>query len=166
MRIKSYCILYLYTMPIPIEIYVDFDDKTHLFKIEKGKTTFRDIENQFLEIPEFDGKQIYGIYNDARADEMTTKEFSTPPEYLESILTIPFLIITDLENLKKYPEAVKLYNIYNDNVSTGHLYKQRETGEYKKSPSIELKGGRRKSRRKSFRQKKRRSTRHKKNVSK
>ena len=97
---------------------------------------------------------------------MTTKEFSTPPEYLESILTIPFLIITDLENLKKYPEAVKLYNIYNDNVSTGHLYKQRETGEYKKSPSIELKGGRRKSRRKSFRQKKRRSTRHKKNVSK
>jgi len=149
-----------------IKIYVDFDNKTDLFTIEKGITTFRNIEDQFLKIPEFNGKQIYGIYNDARDEEMEDREFSTPPEYLESKLTIPFLIITDLEKLKKYPEAVKMYNIYNDNWSTGHLFKQRETGEYKKSPRIELKGGRRKSRRKSFRQKKRRSSRHKKNVSK
>ena len=38
-----------------IRIYVDFIDRTHLFQIEKDKTTFRDIENQFLKISEFTG---------------------------------------------------------------------------------------------------------------
>ena len=96
MRIKIYCILYLYTISSNIRIYVDFIDRTHLFQIEKDKTTFRDIENQFLKISEFNDMQIYGMYNDARPRDFENKKLSTPPRSLESPLNTSILIITDL----------------------------------------------------------------------
>jgi len=153
LRIKIYCILYLYTMSSPIRIYVDFgesNDKTHLFKIKEGTTTFRDIENQFLEIPEFDGKQIYGMYNDARPRDFEKQDLSTPPRSLESPLDTSILIITNLRGLN--PNGVKRYNMYNTG-QLGFKYAQRNSKEkvrstkypfykfkytYEKSPNIEV----------------------------
>jgi hypothetical protein len=152
LRIKIYCILYLYTMSSHIRIYVDFgesNDKTHLFKIEEGTTTFRDIENQFLKIPEFNGKQIYGIYNDARPRDFENQDLSTPPQRLESRLDKSILIITDLGALNK--NAVTMYNMYNKG-ELGFEYAQRSSKEkvrsrmppfykfkykYAKSPNID-----------------------------
>ena len=115
-----------------IRIYVDFgesNDKTHLFKIEEGTTTFRDIENQFLEIPEFNGKQIYGIYNDARPRDFENQDLSTPPQRLESRLDKSILIITDLGALNK--NAVTMYNMYNKG-ELGFEYAQRSSKEKEK----------------------------------
>jgi len=135
-----------------IRIYVDFvepNDKTDLFIIKEGTTTFRDIENQFLEIPEFNGKQIYGIYNDARLSDFPKQKLSTPPRSLESPLDTSILIITDLGALNK--NAVTMYNFYNKG-ELGFKYAQRNSDnftfstkfpfikktKYKKSPNIKV----------------------------
>ena len=101
---------------MPIRIYVDFVDKTDLFKITKT-TTFRDIENQFLEIPEFEGKQIYGMYN-TYPNEIK----GTLPSTLNEPLNQSILILTDLNQLT--PDAVRLYNMYNE---LGFKYAQRNS---------------------------------------
>ena len=150
MRIKKYCILYLYTMSSTIRIYVDFIDRTDLFKIDKGTTTFRDIENQFLEISEFNNMQIYGMYNDARPSDFGNQDLSTPPQRLESPLEKSILIITNLEGLNE--NGKRMYNMYNK-TGLGFEYAQRSSKErvgstkypfYKfkytnaKSPNIEV----------------------------
>lgn len=130
-------------------IYVDFVDKTKLFNIITGTTTFRDIENQFLEIPEFEGKQIYGMYNTYPSD-IKERSLSTPPQTLDGPLSQSILIITDLNQLT--PNAVSSYNMYNESSELGFEYAQRNSKTivwsrkppflkykyiYKKSPNID-----------------------------
>ena len=106
-----------------INIYVDFVDKTNLFVIT-GTTTCRDIENQFLEITEFEDKQIYGMYNTYPSD-IIKHSLSTPPQYLDRPLSKSILIITDLNQLT--PDAVRSYNMYNKSSELGFEYAQRNT---------------------------------------
>ena len=135
-----------------IRIYVDCVDTTDLFNIT-GTTTFRDIENQFLEITEFEGKQIYGMYN-TYPDYIgitTNKiiQLGTPPRSLDGSLSQSILILTDLDSLNK--QIVSMYNEYNDS-ELGFKYAQRNsktrvlskknpfykyTYTYKKSPNID-----------------------------
>lgn len=128
-----------------MSIYVDFVDKTKLFNIITGTTTFRDIENQFLEIPEFEGKQIYGMYNTYPSD-IKERSLSTPPQTLDGPLSQSILIITDLNQLTT--DAVRSYNMYNESSELGFKYAQRNSKtrvgtypyyeyKYKKSPNID-----------------------------
>ena len=144
---KNYFIWYLYRM----SIYVDGFDKTKLFNIITGTTTFRDIETQFLEIPEFKGKQIYGMYNTYPDHIDITRNkilrLGTPPQSLDGALRQSILILTNLNELT--PDAVRSYNMYND---LGFEYAQRNsktsvwsrkfpfrkyTYKYEKSPNID-----------------------------
>ena len=133
-----------------MSIYVDFVDKTHLYNITTGTTTFIDIEKKFLEIPEIDGKQIYGMYNTYPSD-IKERSLSTPPQTLDGPLSQSILIITDLNQLT--PDAVSSYNMYN-NSELGFKYAQRNSKtsvwsrippfrkykyEYEKSPNIDEK---------------------------
>ena len=119
---KNYFIWYLYRM----SIYVDFVDKTKIFTIINGTTTFRDIETQFLKIPEFEGKQIYGMYNTYPSDIDITRnkilKLGTPPTSLDRPLSQSILILTNLKKLT--PNAVRSYNMYND---LGFEYAQRNS---------------------------------------